>query len=129
MQHCDPAGIVFTPQYFNLFIEVVEDWFGEALNYSFPEMVGKQRQGLPAMRIMARFRKPSYHGDDLQFFVSVLKLRRNNALVSIVARSGGEIRCEIEILFGFAALETGGLTTWPEQLYQNLKAYTHANSE
>jgi 4-hydroxybenzoyl-CoA thioesterase len=29
--HCDPAGIVFYPQYFVLFHELMEDWFREGL--------------------------------------------------------------------------------------------------
>ena len=28
-QHCDPAGIVFYPQYFVLFHELIEDWFND----------------------------------------------------------------------------------------------------
>ena len=28
---CDPAGIVYTPEYLNLFNGVIEDWYGDAL--------------------------------------------------------------------------------------------------
>ncbi len=40
---CDPAGIVYTPEYLNLFNGVVEDWYGEALGISYHELVGKRR--------------------------------------------------------------------------------------
>jgi acyl-CoA thioesterase FadM len=33
--HCDPAGIVFYPQYFVLFNELVEDWFNHGLGIDF----------------------------------------------------------------------------------------------
>ena len=33
--HCDPAGIVFYPQYFVLFNELVEDWFNAGLKVDF----------------------------------------------------------------------------------------------
>ena len=33
--HCDPAGIVFYPEYFVLFNELIEDWFNEGLGLDF----------------------------------------------------------------------------------------------
>ena len=37
--HCDPAGIVFYPQYFIMFNGLVEDWFNQGLgvNYGWAE--------------------------------------------------------------------------------------------
>ena len=36
---CDPAGIVYTPEYLNLFNGVIEDWYGEALGLPYHELV------------------------------------------------------------------------------------------
>jgi hypothetical protein len=47
---CDPAGIVYTPEYLNLFNGVVEDRYDEALGIFYHELVGKRGRAL-AMRI------------------------------------------------------------------------------
>ena len=43
---CDPAGIVYTPEYLNLFNGVIEDWYDAALGLPYHELVGKRRTGL-----------------------------------------------------------------------------------
>jgi len=48
--HCDPAGIVFFPQYLVLFNHLVEDWFTEGLGVDYAQMLGARRIGLPAVR-------------------------------------------------------------------------------
>lgn len=41
--YCDPAGIIFYPQYFMLLHEVKEDWFREGLHYDFGNMLLGER--------------------------------------------------------------------------------------
>lgn len=123
MQHCDPGGVVFTPQYFYLFVEVLEDWFREGLGFGFPEMVGQKKQGLPAMRIVARFYKTSTLGDVLEFRLKVKRVRRNNVLVNLEAACAGERRCGADFLHGFADLETLSLADWPDGLREKLESF------
>ena len=123
MQHCDPGGVVFTPQYFNLFVEVIEDWFREEVGLGFPEMVVTNQTGLPAMRIVARFFKPSRLGDVLEFRLRVKRLRRNNMLVNVEASCENERRCMGDFLHGFAGLSTLSLTDWPAPVRAKLQEY------
>ena len=44
--HCDPAGIIFFPQYLVLFNGLVEDWFNQALGLSYADMLHKDKVGL-----------------------------------------------------------------------------------
>ena len=37
--HCDPAGIVFFPRYFEMLNELVEDWFAQALGLPFAVLI------------------------------------------------------------------------------------------
>src|SRR5438309_11109008 len=39
----DPAGMVYTPEYLNLFNGVIEDWYGDALGLPYHELVGTRR--------------------------------------------------------------------------------------
>ena len=45
--HCDPAGIVFYPQYFVLMNGLVEDWLTDGLGAPFSELVMTSRIGVP----------------------------------------------------------------------------------
>lgn len=123
MQHCDAGGVVFTPQYFNLFVEVIEDWFREGIGSTFAEIALENQTGLPAMRIVAKFFKPSRLGDVLEFRLKVKRLRRNNMLINVEASCGNERRCMADTLHGFAALSTLALTDWPDALRRKLEEY------
>ena len=68
---CDPAGIVYTPEYLNLFNGVIEDWYSEALGLSYHELVGKRRIGLGYAHVSADFARPSSMGDVLDVAVPV----------------------------------------------------------
>ncbi len=123
IQHCDPAGVVFTPQYFNLFVEVIEDWFAGPLDYPFSRMIAEKASGTPAMRIDARFHRPSRMGDVLDFQLSVRRLRKSTALLAIAADCAGEKRCGMQFLYGYSALNSGALTPWPEELYTRMAGF------
>jgi 4-hydroxybenzoyl-CoA thioesterase len=63
--HCDPAGIIFYPRYFDLIHEAKEDWFKEALDWPFGTMIGELKNGFPIVRLEADFRGPSRIGEEL----------------------------------------------------------------
>ena len=65
-QHCDPAGIVFFPRYFEMVNATVEEWFAERLGMPFAEMHGPTQGGVPTASIRADFRAPSRLGDLLE---------------------------------------------------------------
>ena len=48
--HCDPAAIIFYPQYFVLFHELMEEWFTEGLQTNYGTYIREQRLGVPAVR-------------------------------------------------------------------------------
>jgi 4-hydroxybenzoyl-CoA thioesterase len=69
--HCDPAGIIFYPRYFDLLHEAKEDWFRDALGWPFAHMVGELERGFPIVRLEADFRGPSRMGEELAIALSV----------------------------------------------------------
>ena len=123
VQHCDPGGVVFTPQYFNLFVEVIEDWFAEALDYPFSKLISEDSAGTPAMKVTARFHKPARMGDQLEFTLKVKNLRTNTALLSLEARCANEKICGMEFLYGYVTLESLVLSPWPDHLYSKMIQY------
>lgn len=124
IQHCDPGGVVFTPQYFNLFVEVIEDWFSEGLEYSFSELIVKDSSGIPAMKIEAKFHNPSYLGDDLEFSLVVEKIRDTTVLLKMIALSSdSQKRCSMKFLYGFSKLNFKKLSPWPKHLRLKMEEY------
>jgi 4-hydroxybenzoyl-CoA thioesterase len=69
--HCDPAGIIFYPRYFDLIHEAKEDWFRDALDWPFAHMLGTMQQGFPIARLEADFRGPSRMGEELTIALTV----------------------------------------------------------
>ena len=65
--HCDPAGIVFYPQYFVLMNELVEDWFNQGLGVDFASFHTEERRGIPMAHIECDFLAPSRIGETLLF--------------------------------------------------------------
>jgi len=71
---CDPAGIVFYPQYFVMFNGLVEDWFNDELHVDYSDLVTVRRVGLPTVRLEAEFKAVSRLGDAVQLALGVERL-------------------------------------------------------
>jgi len=76
--HCDPAGIVYYPRYFELLHDAKEDFFREALGFPFLELIGRQRLGFPIVRLEADFLAPSRLGEVIEIAVSVGRIGRSS---------------------------------------------------
>ena len=104
--HCDPAGIIFYPQYFILFTELVEDWFTRGLEVSFVEQVTKDRVSIPMGRVECDFVAPSKIGDVLRFSLRVVRIGTSSIKLAIEVRHGEEIRVRALLTVVLASLET-----------------------
>ena len=85
--HCDPAGIVYFPHYFNMFNGLIEDWYTEELGYNYAEIIMGSQFGFPFVHIECDFKVPSRMGDviDLTFWSSVLAAPRSASPSSATA--------------------------------------------
>jgi 4-hydroxybenzoyl-CoA thioesterase len=41
--HCDPAGIVYFPHYFDMFNGLIEDWYTEQLGVDYAKLILNDR--------------------------------------------------------------------------------------
>ena len=71
---CDPAGIAYTPHFFDLFNIAVEDWYSKCLGINYYEIIGSRRIGLGYAQASANFFEPCIMGDKLEIFVIVNKI-------------------------------------------------------
>jgi 4-hydroxybenzoyl-CoA thioesterase len=104
--HCDPAGIVFYPQYFVLFNELVEDWFTNGLGISFADQVTQKRVSVPMGRVECDFVGPSKIGDKLLFSLNVVALGASSITVRISVTCGTALRVRATLTLVQASLDT-----------------------
>lgn len=89
--HCDPAGIVFYPRYFEMTNSVCENFFREVVGYSYHEMM-EDGIGVPTVRVETDFRLPSRLGDILDWVLTVDALGASSVTFRLEARCDGLLR-------------------------------------
>jgi 4-hydroxybenzoyl-CoA thioesterase len=88
--HCDPAGIVYFPRYFDIINGVVEDWFAGALGLPHHHFIRDRRIGLGPAHAEADFMKPGFLADELVFAVLVDRIGNSSLGLSVHAHRGAE---------------------------------------
>jgi 4-hydroxybenzoyl-CoA thioesterase len=105
--HCDPAGIVFFPQYLTLTNVLVEDWFTDALGIDYAEMIGTRRVGLPIVKLECEFSRPSRMGETITLALSLIDVGRRSIRIRIVGRGPNGIRFGATQVLVTTSLESG----------------------
>ena len=103
---CDPAGIVFYPQYFVMFNGLVEDWVN-AMGVGYQRLISEQRIGLPTVRIEADFRAVSRFGDRVTLALAVERLgTRSLTLALQCVDAEDELRMQMRQVLVTTSLES-----------------------
>jgi len=77
--HCDPAGIVFYPRYFEMFDASTAFLFAKALGFSKREMLARyDAAGFPMVDTSAKFHAPTAFGDEVRIETTVSQFRRSS---------------------------------------------------
>ncbi|MBX3636760.1 MAG: acyl-CoA thioesterase [Rubrivivax sp.] len=114
---CDPAGIVFYPQYLVMLNDLVEQWFEDGLGLRYEQIIGERRLGLPTVRLEADFTAVSRHGDRLTLAIGLLHLGRSS--LQTAARFSGEdgvLRMRTRSVLVCTSLDTHRPVALPEDL-------------
>lgn len=93
---CDPAGMVFYPNYFVMLNALVEDWFTQGLGINHAHLLGVRRIGLPTVALQTEFRAPGRMGDTLEMRLQVTRMGRRSFTLRVACMKG-ELCC-VEIL-------------------------------
>ena len=115
-QHCDPAGIVFYPRYFEMINATVEEWFAQRLGVPFARLHGALGAAVPTVSVSAEFRAPSRLGDVLEFRLRPTKIGRSSVGLSIEAYCDAEQRLSLESTLVFTKAGVNGPESWPEDI-------------
>ena len=118
--HCDPAGIVFYPRYFEMTNSLVENFFADVIGYSYASMMAAS-QGVPTARLEANFKAPSRLGDKLEWALRVARV--GGSSVSFVAKAmvGDQLRLTADITLVW--VNAGKPARWPDTMRTKFAAF------
>jgi 4-hydroxybenzoyl-CoA thioesterase len=121
--HCDAAGIVYFPHYFDMFNGVIEDWYKEELGHDYAELVMRGRFGFPFVRIECDFKIPSMMGEVIDLTLLVERVGRSSLGIAIVCHRDGLERLRARMVTAMMSLETRQPVPMPPDLRAAIEAY------
>lgn len=120
--HCDPAGIVFYPRYFDMANEAVESWFAARLGTPFWALHGPMGLATPTVAMEVRFTAPSRHGDLLSIAIRALKVGRASLDIATTITAEAETRMEMRSTLVLTQRDGGRPCRWPDDIRARLLA-------
>ena len=121
--HCDPAGIVYFPHYFDIFNGFIEDWYGEELGYNYAELVMGSKFGFPFVHLDCDFKIPSRMGDVIDLTLLVERIGRSSLRIAIICHLDGFERLRASMVTAMMSLATRKPVPLPQALRDKIEAY------
>lgn len=124
--HCDPAGIVYFVNFFDMVNGAVEDWFGEAIGFTFNEMHIQRRVGFPIVNTGCEFFRPCHLGDRLELALAIARLGGSSIEFSVTGSVGGEEKFRARHKVAMMSLDSQRAMPIPEDLRAKMQPYVKA---
>ncbi|MEM9048551.1 MAG: thioesterase family protein [Pseudomonadota bacterium] len=121
-QHCDPAGIVFYPRYYEMLNLTVERFFERQLDHSFNRLHSELSVTVPTVRIETDFLEASYLEDRLQFQMTLDRIGRSSLGFQIVCKCGTEDRLRAIITLVCIDFHAKKAVPWPDVIRAQIDA-------
>ena len=127
--HCDPAGIIFFPQYLVLFNGLLEDWFDQALGVSYAHMLQADKVGLPIVHLECDFRAITRMGERVNMGLSIRKLgNRSLTLALDCTGPDGQLRVAAQKVLVFTSLQTHQAINVPSHIRQAMERWSSSSN-
>jgi 4-hydroxybenzoyl-CoA thioesterase len=115
---CDPAGMVFFPNYFIMLNGVVEDWWYH-IGKPWTETIARRRMGTPTVHLDTGFVAPSFLGETLRFHLSVDRLGKSSlSLLHRAVGVDGRERAHFRQRLVATSLDSHRSVPWPDDVRQ-----------
>ena len=121
--HCDPAGIVYFVNFFDMVNAVVEDWFAEEVGFDFEELHIQRRVGFPIVNTGCEFFRPCHLGDRLQLTLAIAKLGRSSIEFAVTGRVAGEEKFRARHKVALMSLDSQRALPIPEDMRAKMLSY------
>jgi 4-hydroxybenzoyl-CoA thioesterase len=132
--HCDPAGIVFYPQFFYLLHEVQEDFLAH-IGFPEHELIGGGT-GVPIVSLKTEFVGMCRFGDEVSISLALTRLGQASIGMRYEIHStlspsdkGESLKLSAETVVVCSEIPNGKAIAIPELLRQALLPYLDANLE
>lgn len=102
--HCDPAGIVYFPQYLVMTNWMLEDWFNDVLKIDFAGLI-RRRLGIPIVRLETDFVAASRQGEILTLRLELERVGQCSITARFTGRVGDEVRLRSKQVFVMISLD------------------------
>lgn len=122
---CDPAAIVFFPQYLVMFVGLIEDFIGEELGIPYASLIGPRRTGLPTVSLACEFSHPSHMGERVSLGLRVLRLGGSSISLALDCSDldGARARVRIRQTIVTTSLDTHRPIRIPADLRAAIEAF------
>ncbi|WP_075256524.1 acyl-CoA thioesterase [Herbaspirillum camelliae] len=124
---CDPAGIVFYPQYFVLFNDLLEAWIDHLLpEVGFAGYIGQLHYGLPTVELQAQFEAVSRMGDEVTLALEVERVGGKSLTLNLSCTAAdGQLRMKVRQVLVCTSLQTHRSIDVPALLRNALETGAH----
>lgn len=120
---CDPAGIVFYPQFLVMTDAAKDGWFERGLGHSRLELLSKRRLHVEPEQVSCEFSLPVRMGEELKFELSVLEMNDVSVRIRIVGKRHTVEHLSITQTFAFVSLDTRRAVPVPQDLRPRIAEY------
>jgi 4-hydroxybenzoyl-CoA thioesterase len=121
--HSDPAGIVYFPHYFDMFNDLIEDWYNEELGLDYGDLIIDNRLGFPIVHAECDFKVPSRMGERLELTLLVERLGRASLAFRIIGHLAGVERLSASVVTVMISRDSGRSMPFPDDLRERIEAY------
>ena len=121
--HCDPAGIVFFVNFFEMISGIVEDWFREAVGLPFQAMHLERRLGFPVVSTGCEFYRPCHLGDTLTLELAIARLGRSSIEFEIRGKVGGDEKFRARHKVAMVSLDGFRSMPIPDDMRSKMREY------
>lgn len=121
--HCDPAGIVFFPRFYEMVSSVCENFHKDVGGLTYAAMMAAQ-QGVPTVRVETDFHAPVRLGQIVDFRLEVTRLGRSSITVEV---TGWTDHKHLTVTMTQAFVEGLRARSWPDAVRARIAAFQVAD--
>jgi 4-hydroxybenzoyl-CoA thioesterase len=122
--HCDPAGIVFYPRFFDMLNCAVEDWFAQGLHCPWGgDFMDERNLRIPSLWIAVEFLKPCRLSETIDFDLWPTRLGRSTIEIGVQGTVAGVPRlraAQTMCIIDFASFKS---TPIPADLRERMEGF------
>ena len=123
--HCDPAGIVFYPQFFYLLHEAQEDFFAH-IGFPEHEMINAG-YGVPIVDLKTQFLGMCRNGDEVDITLALSKIGNSSLAMNYEVTGGGQVKLRASGVVVYSKVPDGKPQRLPDALRAALLPHLQNN--